>query len=588
MRRVLAYARADGARLLRTRRVWAATALLALFFLPSLPAVADPQRRPVAELLLLIPLELLTFSLVVVAAVGYGALADDGSVGFRLGRGGSRRELLAGTALARVAATTLALLSVLVVAWAVVAWSYGRPYALAYWTMGAWMLAYGALWTVVAVGYGAAVRSPYRAVAALAGTFVVFSSNFGVWDVVVRPLAALVATGSAAVPGYEVLSEAPVWLQVVERLNPLVDLRLALGWTLGVVGPGTPTGNPLAHALGVGVVLLFGALALAVGLRRFERADLGGGSGSPLATRLRRALDRLGTRVAGTLGGPAGRETGPAWRTVARAHLRHAFRSRVVLVGFGLALLLAGPPVWERTATSTVSDLDRQLVRTPQRLLFPLLVLGLVVGHGAVVGERTAGTAQLVLGTGSGRRDLLRGVFTARLALVLGTGIVLLAVAWGLATVRLGRLFPGAIVAGTVWTLASALWWASVTLAASAATRTRYRSLGVILGVFLLFSTETGLWGSLVRPLAALPLTGQFRPGLVPDPGWPLWFQAVDTLNPLVAVETLREGLYAAAGYRSGAAPPTALVVYGTAVLVLTCLVSLALGIRRFDRCRLD
>ena len=588
MSRTLTYARADARRLLRSRRVWAAAALLALMFLPSMPAVADPERRPIGELLLVIPFDLLTFALVVVAAVGYGAVAGQrGTVQFRLGLGGTRRELVAGTALARATATALVLVGALAAAQVVVVQNYGSPYAVAYWTMGAWLVLYGVVWTAVAVGYAAAFRSPYQSLAALAGTYVVFSSNYGVWGAVIRPLFALLATGSTSVPAYEVLANAPLWLRVVERLNPIRDLWLALRWSVGVAGPGTAVGNPFAHALGAVVLVLFGAVPLLVGIRRFERADLGNetrGFRLPLAARFREAAGRFVPSAARAGREPTETASSRSHRwLIARADLRHALRNRIVLAGVGLALLLGGPSVWQQTASSTVFEVSEQLVRVPGRLVLPLVALGVAVGHRAVVGKHLAGTAQFVLSTNGTRQDLFAGTVIARLTVVLGTALALLAVAWVLATVRLGALYPGAIAAGTLWIVAYAILWTSLTVSASAVAATRYRSLAAIFGAFLLFSTGVGLWGSVVRPLVAYPITGRFESGLVPNQDWPAWFHAVDHLNPFVSLETLKGGLYAAAGHGTQTAPSLPLVGYSAVVVVLFVLGALTVGLRRFE-----
>jgi ABC-type lipopolysaccharide export system ATPase subunit len=87
--------------------------------------------------------------------------------------------------------------------------------------------------------------------------------------------------------------------------------------------------------------------------------------------------------------------------------------------------------------------------------------------------------------------------------------------------------------------------------------------LGLAFGAFLLFDTGFGVWGAVVRPLLGYLATGQFEPVTVGGYDDPTWALLVDRLNPLVAVDTVQTGLYAAAGYDVG---------------------PVAVGLRRFDR----
>jgi ABC-2 type transport system permease protein len=592
MSRVRRLARADFARLVRQRRVWVATLLLGLAFLPSLPAVATPERRPIAETLLVIPLDMLTYTLVVVAAVGYGAFgADRGTLRATVTLAGTRRAVLVGRLCARLVAAALVVAAVLAVGNVVVATNYGRPYLLAYWTMAAWLLVYVGVWTAVATGYAAAFGSSLRAVVALAATYALFSPTVGLWDLLVRPVAAFAATGSPTVPSYEVLVRAPLWLRVTERLNPLRTLYAALRWSVRTVGPGTSAGGPLPHVAGVGVLVGFAALPLLVGLRRFERADLAAAPDRPLhvrvGARLVRALGRAAGAVTAALLRVAARPTGATARgrvrLLARADLRRVTGRWLPVAGVVVALAVTAPSL-ARTATSTVFDTATQLTRIPGVFRLGVLVLGLAVGVRAVAGGIATGTVHRRLVTGARRREVVAAAICARGLVVVGVVVPLWLLAELLVVTRLGRVYPGAFLAGLAATLVFAGVWLAVVLGASAATRSSYRALGVAFGAFLLFDTGFGLWATLVRPGLNALATGAFEPFLDGTYDLPAWLLLADRLNPFVAVDTVETGLYAAAGYDVGLVPPWWLTAFASVAVAAAVIGPLAVGVWRFER----
>ena len=591
MSRVPTVASADLRRAYRERRLWGAVVLLGAMFLPSTASIAASGHRTIGAFLLQMPLDLVTFALVVVAAVGYDAVVGErtsGRVRFLLGRPCTRRDLVLGKLLSRAVVVAVALALVLGLANVLVARGYGRAHLAAFWTMGAWVLLYGVVWTAVAVGYSAAFASGYRTLAALVATYVTFSPDFGVWSVLVRPLFALAVTGSPDAPTYEVLANAPAWLRVTERLNPLTDFWYAMRWSVEAVGPGTPTGSPLPHVIGTGVFLLFGAVPLVAGLRRFEVADLGdeGGGGPSWGDRLWRAIADARGRIAGGRSGPAAAGGRPRALAVARADVRHALQSWVVLGALAVFVLLVVPQLWQGIETSTATTVTEALADIPQTFGLPVLVLGIAVGYGAVAGERETGTVRLVLGLPVTRRNLVLGKLLSRLAITAATAVALLAFAEVLVVVRFGGVHPAAMLAWSGSVLGFALVWTSVVVGLSAATASRYRTLAAVGGTYLLFGTDVGLWGPVVRPLLALVFTGEASVrGFVHDAdGGPLWFRYADGLNPFVSLETFRAGLFVAAGrapeYVHATAP---MFLYSVAILFLFGAVPVYLGYRRFD-----
>lgn len=594
MNRVATIARADARRALRSRLVWGAIALLGAMFLPSAGASATPDVRPVGEYLLLVPLDLMTFSLVVVAAVGYNAVVGERTTGtdrFVLGLPATRRDLVLGKFLSRVGVAAVALAAVLAVANVLVVRGYGRPHLLSFWVMGGWMLCYVVVWSAVTVGYSAAFGSPFRTLGALVATQVVFSLNFGVWPVVVRPLFALLFTGSFATPSYETLAAAPLWLRVTERLNPLVDFWQAVRWSVEFVGPGTPTGGVLPHLFGALVFAAFGAVPLAFGIRRFERADLGGEqAGFELGDRLWRSLRLVWETLTASDSASDARPGAARVRHLAVADVRHALQNWVVVGALTVTVLLVAPELWEtvdRGGTSIAADVLRRL---SLEFALPVLVLGMAVGHSAVVGERATGTVRFLLGTPVTRRELVLGKLLSRVAIVAGTLLPLLLVAEGLVVARLGGLYPGAAVAWAGSVLLFAVVWTGAVTGFSAAVSSRYRSLAAAFGTYLLFGRDVGLWDPVVRPAIAFAFTGRFSArGLAHAVDSPAWFRYLDHLNPFVAIDTVRAGLFQAAGYGARHTETTVpLVLYSLAVLFAFAAVALAVGARRFDRCDLD
>ncbi|MFB6170317.1 MAG: ABC transporter permease subunit [Haloarculaceae archaeon] len=590
MSRVLTVAREDVRHAVSSRLVWGAVVLLGALFLPSTGTSATPHVHPIGEYLLLLPLDLMTFSLVVVAAVGYGAVVGErlaGTARFVLGLPATRRDLVLGKVLARAGVAALALGVVLLVANGLVFRGYGSPHPLAFWVMGGWMLVYVVVWSAVTVGYSAMFDSRYRTLGALVATYAIFSPDVGVWRILVRPAFALAFTGTADPPTYERLVDAPLWLRATERLNPLVDFWGAMRWSVDLVGPGTPAGGPLPHVLGAAVFVAFGAIPLAVGLRRFERADLGSErSGFDAGDRLWRALGRARTRVVTSVAGSATDPRSGRVRLLAVADVRHALQNWVVAGALVATVLLVAPGLWETVDPGGIATVTDVLVRIPVRFALPVLVLGIAVGHDAVAGERAAGTVRFALGTPASRRELVLAKVCSRVGIAVATLVPLLLFAEALVVARLGGAHPGAFLAWAGWVLLFAAVWTTVFVGVSAAVASRYRALAVVFATYLLFSRQVGLWDPLVRPAVAFVFTGRFSAADVAhaaDP--PAWFAYADALNPFVALATVREGLLVAAGYGTRHTELVApLFGYAVCVLGLFALGALAVGTRRFER----
>lgn len=590
MSRVATIAREDARRALRSRLVWGAVVLLGAMFLPSVPSVARPRIHPLSEFLLLAGFDLLTFALVLVAAVGYGAVVTErtgGTVRLVLGLSGSRRDVVLGKFVSRTGVVVFALAAVLAVTNVFVARGYGRPHLAAFWTMGGGMLLYGVVWTAVTVGYSAAFASQYRTLAALVATYAAFSPDVGAWGVLVEPAFSIAVTGSPSVPTYEVLADAPLWLRVAERLNPLYDFWHALRWAVEAVGPGSPAGSFGPHLLGTAVFLLFGAVPLALGCRRFGSADLGGETrGIGAGDRLWRLFRPVGRRL--RRGGP--RSNRPRVPTVAAADIRHALQNWAVGGAVGVTALLTVPRLYRGLSPAGISTVAEELASVPDVFALPTLVLGVALGYAAVVGEREAGTARSVLGLPVSRREVVLGKLLSRTALAAAVLLPLLAFAEALVALRFGDPHPVVFLAWPAGVLFYAVVWTAVVVSVSAAVTSRYRALAVSFGTFFAFARDVGLWDPVVRPLFGFVFTGRFSVGgVVHDAHPPLWFQYADHLNPLVALATVQDGLLAAAGVRPAFVHVSELLaLYSLGVSVLFAAGSLSLGAYRFQRSELS
>lgn len=248
--------------------MWGALVLVALLVLPAFWSRTGALRAveggpsPAVEGVLLVPGYLSTYLFLVVAALAYGAVAaerESGSVRLLLGLSGTRRDVLLGKLLARV---TL-LLGVLAALLAVMAGMLAVNERLAvvpFLLVGGWVLLYGAAWTAFAVGLSAAFASQYRALAAIAGTYVVLAWNAPVWKAVLEPglRAALPAGLSAYVPA----------------LNPTLALGVVSRWLVAASTPVPAEAGAGPAAVSALVLLALAGAGLLVGTHRFGTADL--------------------------------------------------------------------------------------------------------------------------------------------------------------------------------------------------------------------------------------------------------------------------------------------------------------------------
>jgi ABC-2 type transport system permease protein len=207
-----------------------------------------------------------------------------------------------------------------------------------------------------------------------------------------------------------------------------------------------------------------------------------------------------------------------SWLVVGRedaAGLRGSRRTKLLLGVVAFAFVLGGyllPMVQE--APPTTADYAGSMVDAVT-LLVPLV--GLLLGHRAIVGERESGRLTLLLSLPHDRRDVVVGKFLGR-SLALGVGVtagVLLGSA--LVDYPFGSFEAGTMLAYLLVTLLYGTAFVGVGLAISTATTSNAVATSAAFGVFFLF---VGIWSQLRGLLlAALRSLGLAEAGL---PDWAL------------------------------------------------------------------
>lgn len=158
-----------------------------------------------------------------------------------------------------------------------------------------------------------------------------------------------------------------------------------------------------------------------------------------------------------------------------------------------------------------------------------LPILGLLIGHQAIVGERESGNVKFLLGLLHSRFNIVLGKFLGRIA-VLSVAVVggfLTAVGIIIVTVGVPPIVP--IAAYVLFVLLSMAAIVSIAIGISAVTGTRTRAISIVIGGYVL---GTVLWSYVVDGLYYA--INREIPG--PDP--PAWIAVVDHLNPLTAMST--------------------------------------------------
>ncbi|PSQ14178.1 hypothetical protein BRD02_10290 [Halobacteriales archaeon QS_8_69_73] len=587
MSRARTIARNDFRRVLRDRLVWGAVLLLGVMFLPSVGAVSPGPSTTLWEHVISMMADLISFSLVVVAAVGYNSITGErteGSIRLVLGLSGTRRDVLLGKFLSRLSVVVIALGVVLSVASIQTVRAFGMRSLVPFWVMGGWMFIYGIVWTAITIGYSAAFSSQYRTLGALIATYALFTPVLAFWGTFIHPLFAFAFTGSFSLPYFETLADAPAWIQLMFRLNPLRGFAGMVQWSVSMMTARTPVIGLGFNLLGIIVFIALGAIVLLLGVRRFERADLGDEkSGPSWSTRMLPSVQATTVDDSNLPLTSANNQS--RVETIVRGDLNRALKNWVVQGVVILFLLIIIPVIWQSIDLSREGAFIGTLSSRIEHAFFlPILVLGTAVGYQSVVGERDSSTIRYLLGLPGTRRELMSGKVIARVGIVVAAIVAVLFLTEVIVLLRLDAPYLNSFLIGAGWVLLVGVIWTTFVVGVSAAVSSRYRALAVVLGVYLLFSTNNGLWGAVVRPLIGLAFTGRFA-----TPQWaytpkvgPVWFQYLDGINPIIALRRVLDALRTVNGSVSSNMTPS-LVLYSLLVIFAFAGGTLYVGYRCFE-----
>jgi len=418
MNRVLTIARNDFRHTLHDRLVWGAALLLGVMFLPSVGAGSTTLWEHIISMMA----DLIPFSLVVLAAVGYNSITGEraeGIIRLVLGLSGTRRDIVLGKFLSRLCIVVLALGLVLVVACIQTVQIYGLSALVPFWVMGGWMLVYGIVWTAITIGYSAAFSSQYRTLGALVVTYALFTPALSFWGTVVQPLFAFAFTGSFSLPDFRTLAGAPSWMYLMLRLNPIQGFAGMVQWSVSITTARTAVIGLSYNLLGIAMFVALGVTVFLGGMRRFERVDLDDEqSGPSWSTRLLPTVRPTAVTSSTTLPFVSMNDRSRV-ETIVRGDLSRALKNWVVQGVAVLFFLVVAPEIWQSVDLNIEGRFIGVLSSTIGHTFFlPVLVLGTATGYQSVVGERDANTIRYVLGLPGTRRDLVVGKLIARVGIV--------------------------------------------------------------------------------------------------------------------------------------------------------------------------
>jgi ABC-2 type transport system permease protein len=280
-----------------------------------------------------------------------------------------------------------------------------------------------------------------------------------------------------------------------------------------------------------------------------------------------------------------------SWAVVARKDFRDARLSRGLWAVTGLFVLMSvGFAVLYGTVPAVSQDIGEVSTLGFLTLLIGAVTLfvsiaAIVIGAGAIAGERASGSSKLLLGFPHSRADVVLGKLVGRTA-VLGAAILAgLAVTLVVALVLFDSFAPVDYAVFTAMTLVLALVYIGIMVAISATTGSGGRAMAFGIGAFVVLEVLAD-----IVPLAALFVVNGFSmPGGATVPGWVAFLNVV---TPSAAYTNalgwfLGDGTATAAALGAQLAGPVPFYLTGwasMAVLAAWLVVPLALGYGRFAR----
>ncbi|MFC4549265.1 MULTISPECIES: ABC transporter permease [Halorussus] len=264
----------------RSKLLWGLTLVLLVVTVPNFFGMTDgPILDDAANAVTFFPLTFQNFVAPLVMIAAYRAVVgerESGSLRVLFGHPVTRRDVVVGKLLGRIALVAVVLLIGTLALGVVVVAAYGTLPIGLFVVMAAYIVAYGAVWTAVTVGVSAAVSSRLQAIATVLGLFMFFGP-FPLWKNIGLPLVALVATGSASTAGIDQLEPStwPTWYLYAQRLNPMENFVESRTFVASLADPSIGyLGDVRVQLFGIAVLVVWVVVPLAVGYWQFERTDL--------------------------------------------------------------------------------------------------------------------------------------------------------------------------------------------------------------------------------------------------------------------------------------------------------------------------
>lgn len=270
-------------------------------------------------------------------------------------------------------------------------------------------------------------------------------------------------------------------------------------------------------------------------------------------------------------------------RTIVSYELERLSRDRVLWGAFLLVAALTVPNVLAITSLDRGDTVLAAIADLPSVLRPYLVVLAVVVGYDAVVGERSSGTIRFLLGNPVTRRAVVVGKLLSRILGVVGTLLALGVIYAVIYKLNAGTLPVVPFLITWAWAVTFTTVWVSLVVGLSAATTTRYRTLVAVLTVYAVFSPAIDLWGLVFEPLFALVFTGSTAVPLAErGASGPLWYEYVRRLNPMFVYDSTGRWLLSmVSSYRYSGS--MVLYLFSAVPLALLGLTPLFIGLHRFE-----
>jgi ABC-2 type transport system permease protein len=278
-----------------------------------------------------------------------------------------------------------------------------------------------------------------------------------------------------------------------------------------------------------------------------------------------------------------------SWVVVARKDFQDARLSKALwAITAAFVLLSAGMAVLYATVPAISQDIGELSTLGYLTLLLAVMTLfvsiaAIVLGAGAIAGERDRGSSKLLLGFPHSRADVVLGKLIGRTAVLAVAIFVGLAVTLAVILALLPSFSPVDYAIFTVVTLLFALAYVGIMVAVSATTGSGGRAMAFGVGVFVLLE----FLGDLLAPAVMFVVNGFSFSGLTTVPGW---YAFLNVVTPSAAYQNalawfLGDGTTAAlslGGMLDGSVPFYLTGWASVAVLVLWLVVPLVVGYRRF------